>query len=135
MHMNVIVKWCSFVFIFTFKHTSYVFSCLYCWLWTSKWWMEMLCVHFNNVYTNDHQWLRTSDKNTFIFTVAFRSFIWNILNNVQNKNFVLHKKQFYAEKNSFMFFKKPLVSIKTFHVSCFMNVFLILPLFSSVTHI
>ena len=29
--------------------------CFYCWLWTSKWRIVMLRVHFNDRYTSDHQ--------------------------------------------------------------------------------
>ena len=32
--------------------------------------MGMLCVDFKNSYASDHQWLRTPDKNAFVFTVA-----------------------------------------------------------------
>ena len=35
--------------------------------------MEMLRVHFNNHYRSDHQYFRKSDKDAFVFTVAFQS--------------------------------------------------------------
>ena len=46
--------------------------CFYCWFWTSKWRMVMLRVHFNDRYTSDHQ---KSDKDVFVFTVAFQSIL------------------------------------------------------------
>ena len=37
--------------------------------------MRMLCVHFNNRYTSDHQYFKKPDMNAFVFTVALQSIL------------------------------------------------------------
>ena len=43
----------------------------HCWDWTSKRWIGILCLNFNNCYTGHHRLLRKSDKKAFVFTAAF----------------------------------------------------------------